>query len=225
LSMNERPARTAISPSDLTFGSSGCKRCFWLKYRLGVQLSTPFPGIVTALAARQERWYKDKTASDFSPDLPVGKVHSTNKKLTSAPLVVDGVATPFTITGKYDFLLKYEDGTFGIVDTKVSAKSGKANFYWPQLAAYRYLLAHPASGEPRVCSTLGLVVWTPTQAERTGDAAFAVGFAAAYEAVSEPDGAFDLLIGDVVRLIDSPLPPEPEECATCAFVRTHPLAH
>lgn len=222
--MTESPAKTSISPSDLTFGWSGCKRCFWLKYRLGVQLNTPFPGIVTALSSRQERWYKDKTSADFSPDLPAGKVHSTGKKLVSAPLVVDGTTTSFTIAGKYDFLLAYDDGTYGIVDTKMSAKAGKADFYWPQLAAYRHLLAHPQSGEPRACSTLGLMVWTPTHAERAGATDFTVGFTAAYEPVSEPDGEFDRLIGDVVRVIDSPLPPDSGTCTTCDFVREHPLA-
>jgi len=220
--MSDVPFRTAISPSDLTFRWSGCKRCFWMKYRLGIDLSMPFPGIVAALSSRQEKWYKERTTADFSRDLPPGKVHSSGKKLVSAPIIVNGVETQYTIVGKYDFLIEYDDGSFGVIDTKLSAKLGKADLYWPQLAAYRHLLHYPATGERRDCSTLGLMVWTPTHAHRGTSDDFTVGFTATYEAVTEPSGEFEHLISAVVQLIDSDTIPPTTDCATCQFVAQHP---
>ena len=64
-------AKTRISPSDLTFGWSGCKRCFWIRYANGVSHQGPFPGIVTSLSAKQEGYYKDKH-SRFLADAAVG---------------------------------------------------------------------------------------------------------------------------------------------------------
>ena len=84
-------AKTRISPSDLTFGWSNCKRCFWMKHVYGVSHQGPFPGIVMSLSSRQERWYKEKHSRDFSSSLPTGMVHSTGKMLESKPIIVDGL--------------------------------------------------------------------------------------------------------------------------------------
>jgi len=64
--MTVQIAKTRISPSDLTFGWTGCRKCFWLKYRHGVSHQGPFPGIVD----------------------------SAGKMLESTPIVVNGVQTP-----------------------------------------------------------------------------------------------------------------------------------
>ena len=109
--MPEQFAKTRISPSDLTFGWSGCKRCFYMRYAYGVSHQGPFPGIVMSLSSRQEQWYKTKHSHDFSPTLPSGVVHSTGKMLESTPIVVNGEVTPFTLGGKYDFLMAYDNGT------------------------------------------------------------------------------------------------------------------
>jgi len=157
--MPEQFAKTRISPSDLTFGWSGCKRCFYMRYAYGVSHQGSFPGIVMSLSSRQEQWYKTKHSHDFSPTLPSGVVHSTGKMLESTPIVVNGEVTPFTLGGKYDFLMAYDKGTYGVIDTKVVSQGGKAEFYWPQLAAYDYILSNPKKDEPRKCETLGLLVW------------------------------------------------------------------
>ena len=107
--MSQTYAKTRISPSDLTFGWSGCRKCFWIRYAHGVSHQGPFPGIVTSLSAKQEAYYKDKHSHDFSPTLPSGNVHSTGKMLESTPILVNGEATPFTLGGKYDFLLEYDN--------------------------------------------------------------------------------------------------------------------
>jgi len=211
--------KTRISPSDLTFKWGECQRCFWLKYREGIIYEGIFPGIVTALSSRQERWYKRRHSHDFSATLPVGRSIDSGKMLESAPIVVNGEVTPFTLGGKYDFLLQYDDGSYGIIDTKLVANGGKAKFYWPQLGAYAYILANPKDGEPRHCTTLGLVVWTAADASHLDGSQFTVGFIADYEPVDLNPAGFELLIAEIVTCLMGDIPEENSECAQCKFLQ------
>ena len=210
-------AKTRISPSDLTFGWSNCKRCFWMKHVYGVSHQGPFPGIVMSLSSRQERWYKEKHSRDFSSSLPSGVVHSTGKMLESKPIIVDGRETPFTLGGKYDFLLSYDNGRFGVIDTKVVSQGGKAEFYWPQLAAYDYILSNPKTGEPRACETLGLLVWEIADASHQSAEIYSVGFKSEYEPVEVNPAKFQHFIGEVVSLLMGEMPPADENCSNCSY--------
>ena len=210
-------AKTRISPSDLTFNWSRCKRCFWMIYVHGVKHKGVFPGIVTSLSSRQERWYKEKYAHDFSATLPSGVVHSTGKMLESTPISIDGKETPFTLGGKYDFLMSYDNGTFGLIDTKVTGKGGKAAFYWPQLAAYDFILSNPKSGEARTCETLGLLVWEIADASQHAANKYNVAFNAQYEPVEVNPEKFKNFIDEVVTLLCGELPPSGEDCDNCVY--------
>ena len=210
-------AKTRISPSDLTFGWSNCKRCFWMKHVYGVSHQGPFPGIVMSLSSRQERWYKEKHSRDFSSSLLSGVVHSTGKMLESKPIIVDGRETPFTLGGKYDFLLSYDNGRFGVIDTKVVSQGGKAEFYWPQLAAYDYILSNPKTGEPRACETLGLLVWEIADASHQSAEIYSVGFKSEYEPVEVNPAKFQHFIGEVVSLLMGEMPPADENCSNCSY--------
>ncbi len=209
--------KTRISPSDLTFNWTGCKKCFWMRYVLGVSHQGPFPGIVMSLSSRQERWYKEKHSRDFSSSLPSGVVHSTGKMLESKPIIVDGRETPFTLGGKYDFLLSYDSGKFGVIDTKVVSQGGKAEFYWPQLAEYDYILSNPKTGEPRACETLGLLVWEIADASHHSADIYNVGFNAEYEPVEVNPAKFQQFIGEVVSLLMGEIPTADENCSNCTY--------
>ena len=215
--MPEQFAKTRISPSDLTFGWSGCKRCFYMRYAYGVSHQGPFPGIVMSLSSRQEQWYKTKHSHDFSPTLPSGVVHSTGKMLESTPIVVNGEVTPFTLGGKYDFLMAYDNGTYGVIDTKVVSQGGKAEFYWPQLAAYDYILSNPKKDEPRKCETLGLLVWEIADASQHSADVYNVGFNAEYEPVEVNPKKFEGFISEVVTLLSGEMPAVGEKCSNCEY--------
>jgi hypothetical protein len=188
-----------------------------MRYVLGVSHQGPFPGIVMSLSSRQERWYKDKHSRDFSDSLPSGVVHSTGKMLESTPIIVDGQETPFTLGGKYDFLMSYDNGKFGVIDTKVVSQGGKAEFYWPQLAAYDYILSNPNTGEPRTCETLGLLVWEIADASRHTADIYNIGFNAGYEPVEVNPAKFHQFIGEVVSLLMGDMPTADENCSNCTY--------
>jgi len=217
--MNIEFAKTTISPSDLTFSWNDCRRCFWLKYRHGISTSGMMPGLVTSLSNRQEKWYKGKSSQDFSTSLPSGVVDSTGLKVQSAPIKVDGEETPLSLVGKYDFLLRYDHGTYGIVDTKIVGKNnGKGEFYWPQLAAYDHILVNPASGDPRQVETLGLVVWAVGEVAYDGVTEPAISFPTVYEPVERDPQRFATFIGDVAKVLLGAIPSSGPRCGNCAYV-------
>ena len=170
-----------------------------------------------SLSSRQERWYKEKHSHDFSTTLPEGIVHSTGKMLESKSIIVDGKETPFTLGGKYDILMSYDNGKFGVIDTKVVSQGGKAEFYWPQLAAYDYILSNPKTGEPRACETLGLLVWEIADASRHTADIYNVGFNAEYEPVEVNPAKFHQFIGEVVSLLMGDMPASDENCSNCTY--------
>ena len=141
--------RANISPSDLTFSWDGCHRCLWLYYNH--QIKAPmFMPTVAELADMQETYFKGCTTADMHPDMPEGTVHSHAGWVQSIPIQVDGKDSHLAIRGKYDLLIEFPDGTYGIVDCKMQARtSDKSAFYSPQLEAYAYALENPAKGEPK----------------------------------------------------------------------------
>ena len=188
-----------------------------MRYVRGVTHQGTFPGIVMSLSSQQERWYKEKHSHDFSISLPAGVVHSTGKMLESKPIIVNGIETPFTLGGKYDFLISYDNGMFGVIDTKVVSQGGKAQFYWPQLAAYDYILSNPKTGEPRACGTLGLLVWEIAEASRHAADFYNVGFKAEYEPVEVNPAKFQQFIGEVVTLLSRDMPAAGDDCSNCNY--------
>ena len=135
-------ARAFISPSDLTFSWDGCHRCLWLYYKHQVKAPLFMPLVKE----------------------PEGRAIGRGGWVVSKPIEVNGEATPFAIRGKYDLLMEFPDGTHGIVDCKFQARDNdKSGFYSAQLEAYAFALEHPAKGEPKTISHIGLLVWSPVK--------------------------------------------------------------
>lgn len=136
-------AREFISPSDLTFSWDGCHRCLWLNYNHGVKAPLFMP-LVGELSAMQEAHFDAVTSALVTPELPSGKVHSRGGWVKSTPIVVNGSASPYAVRGKYDLLMEFDDGTWGVIDCKFQGRdSDKSDFYSPQLEAYAYSLENP----------------------------------------------------------------------------------
>lgn len=209
-----------ISPSDLTFGFSGCHRCLWLKYNAGLSAPMQMP-LVGTLSALQEARFRSAPTSQMSRALPVGSVVDAGAWVVSSPIVLDGEPTGFRIRGKYDLLVGFEDGTYAVIDCKVSASTDdKASFYQPQLEAYAFALESPESGEPRTVSTTGLLVWTPNSV--TGDPDSGYGFAvdAFWQPVPRDPASLSGLLARFIDVITAPqAPAAPKECRQCDYVR------
>jgi hypothetical protein len=99
----------------------------------------------------------------------------------------------------------------------VVSQGGKAEFYWPQLAAYDYILSNPKKDEPRKCETLGLLVWEIADASQHSADVYNVGFNAEYEPVEVNPKKFESFISEVVTLLSGEMPSAGEKCNNCEY--------
>jgi hypothetical protein len=213
-----KPARENISPSDLTFGLSTCKRCLWIKYWYKVIMPGQFP-LVGTMASLQEEHFQGADMPTIDPSLRPGKVSKWGEWVKSKPLLVNGVESRWRILGKYDLVSTNDDGTIGLIDCKVSdSERDSGQFYSPQLEAYAYSLENPAAGRAQSVASMGLLVWKPTHA--VGDSLENYGFGVfqKYLPVERDQANFLRVIGEFIEVLEGDLPDSGPTCTTCTYL-------
>jgi hypothetical protein len=220
------PAREFISPSDLTFGFSTCKRCIWLKYWFSFELKKDFP-LVKTLSTFQEEYFRRAPMPALDPSLPAGTVKQWGQWVKSKNIVVNGLETQWRLRGIYDLLGHYEDGTVGIIDCKVSdSERDNGDFYAPQLEAYAYTLENPSSGRAFQVQTMGLLVWKLAGVAQTRPNEFVtheMGFGVhqLYIPVERDPARLRNLLEEFITVIDGDEPDSGAECLACNYLEGH----
>jgi hypothetical protein len=213
-----KPARENISPSDLTFGLSTCKRCLWIKYWYKLIMPGQFP-LVGTFASMQEEHFHRADMPTIDPSLRPGTVTKWGEWVKSKPIQLNGVDTRWRILGKYDLVSTNEDGTIGLIDCKVS-DSARDNgaFYSPQLEAYAYALENPAAGKPATVASIGLLVWNPVSASGENKASYGFSVTQKYLPVERDVANFLSTIEEFIRVLEGDLPDAGSECTTCTYL-------
>jgi len=210
-----------LSPSDLTFTWDECKYCFYMKVKHGVVLRTAFPGIFGKMANLTSEFYQGRSAQEISQALPAGMVMYREKFVKSAPISFPGVASQSYIYGRFDAVIEFTDGSYGLVDYKTSeAKDEHVAFYSRQLTAYAYALANPAPNALALSpiSRMGLFVITPDRYEQTTTGEMAFISKRTWMDVPRDDQTFLGFLGEVMAILDSPTPPpSSEKCGLCSY--------
>ncbi len=213
-----KPARENISPSDLTFGLSTCKRCLWIKYWYKVIMPGQFP-LVGTFASMQEEHFHRADMPTIDQSLRPGTITKWGEWVKSKPIQIHGADTRWRILGKYDLVSTNVDGTIGLIDCKVS-DSARDNgaFYSPQLEAYAYALENPAAGKPASVASMGLLVWNPVSA--IGEDKYSYGFSVTqkYLAVERDVPNFLATIEGFINVLEGEIPEPGSECPTCAYL-------
>ena len=190
-----------LSPSSLNYEDRRCDRCFAEAANGETWPQGPFPGIFAKLDSQQRRYFTDRSTSDVDPTLPPGTLHNGGR-VQSAPHTIGGV--DFTIRGSMDALLRFDDGSVGVVDFKSSTASPQlGDAYRPQLAAYQWALSRPASGDPEEVSVAGLLVFAPEEMVDT-EKGRAYLVSSTWIPVEIEDGWFQGFLERIVPLIESP---------------------
>lgn len=212
------PARENISPSDLTFGLSTCKRCLWIKYWHKVTLPGAFP-LVGTFSSLQENVFRGVATQEIDPSLRPGRVTKLAEWVKSKPLVINGEPTRWRILGKYDLVAENEDGTVALIDCKVSDNSrDSGEFYSPQLEAYAYAMEKPAAGRALTVATMGLLVWNPNKVIGNDALTYGFGVRQVYVPVPRDEVKFLCVIGDFISVLEGPLPDSGPTCTTCNYL-------
>jgi hypothetical protein len=106
-----------LSPSDLTFLWDECPRCFYLKYLHGItRPAVPFPSIFGTIDRLMKAHYASRPTSDLDPSLPPGFVSVSEQWVESIPITLPGHSMSCYLRGKYDAVIGFDDGSFGIID-------------------------------------------------------------------------------------------------------------
>jgi len=210
-----------LSPSDLTFAWDECKYCYYMKVKHNIVLRSAFPGIFGKMGNLTSAFYLGKPAREISKTLPPGVVKYREKFVKSMPISVPGAQSQCYINGRFDAVIGFDDGTYGIVDYKTSdPREEHAAFYSRQLSAYAYALENPAPGALGLSpiNRLGLYIITPESYERTSADEMVFVNRTTWVDVPRDDGAFMNLLREVLELLDSPTPPPPSEtCGVCNY--------
>jgi len=211
-------AREFISPSDLTFSWGSCHKCLWLNYNHG--LRTPgFMPLVGDLANMQEQYFAKKTTADIAPVLPEGKVADLGGWVKSSLINVAGSPTKYAIRGKYDLLIEFADGTYGIIDCKFQAKdSDKTDLYQPQLEAYAFALENPASGEAKKVSLMGLLVWSLLEPAGDVTKGFGLKLKHTCRPIARNPEALATRLTDFITVVGGKMPVAKDNCDMCNYL-------
>ncbi len=178
------------------------------------------PSIFSKIAGMQKTYFDLKRTADVHPLLPPGVVAYGEKFVQSVPISFPEFATTCYIKGRFDNVVRFDDGTYGVIDFKTSTPqhANHAN-YGRQLHAYTYALEHPAPGALTLSpiSKLGLLCLEPTALAANGPA-FALACDPVWIEIQRDDETFMAFVREVLQVLDAPDPPPPSEgCVFCQY--------
>ena len=175
--------------------------------------------LVGDLANMQENYFAAKTTADIAPVLPEGKVADLGGWVKSSFINVNGAATKYAIRGKYDLLIEFADGTYGIIDCKFQAKdSDKTDLYQPQLEAYAFALENPASGAPKKVSLMGLLVWSLLEPAGDVTKGFGLKLKHTWRPIERNPAALASRLTDFITVVSSDMPAAKDNCDMCNYL-------
>ncbi len=211
-----------LSPSDLTYLFEGCKYCFSLKVKHKIsQPSMPMPGIFSAIAGRQKDFYAGKRTEEFSSEIPPGVIEYGEQWVESIPINLEGCAASCYIKGRFDMVIKFDDGSYGVIDCKTASPSEmKSQMYGRQLQAYAYALENPAKDQLSLTpiTKLGLLYFKPTGFEQLNLIEQAFRGDLIWHEVRRDDVSFLGFIKSVVSVLESE-EIHPHICEHCEYCK------
>lgn len=212
-----------LSPSDLTFSYEGCKRCFYLKMVHNItQPSILLPSIFSKIAGLLKNHYDGKPTSELHVDLPPGVVSHGEKWIRSETIKLPNHEATCYINGRFDIVVSFDDGTYGVIDFKTSNPStDSARMYCRQLHAYAYALEHPAPGKLALSpvTKLGLLYFYPDNINQQSINRLNYGAEIVWVEIEKDEQGFLSFIDEVLDVLELPEAPEHSpNCQWCSYI-------
>jgi len=212
-----------LSPSDFSFLYEGCKRCFYLKVvRKITQPSIPLPAVFSKIAVLLKDHYTGKHTNELHPALPPGVVKYGEQRVQSEPIRVPGHDATCFINGRFDIVVDFADGSYGVIDFKTgNPKEEYADLYGRQLHAYAYALEHPARGALHLSpvTKLGLLYFYPSRIHQQRIEGLSYEADITWIKIEKDEQRFLQFLDEVLAILESPHPPPPSPgCLWCAYV-------
>jgi len=212
-----------LSPSDLTFLYDGCKRCFYQKVVNNIaQPSIPLPSIFSKIASLLKNHYHSKHTSELHVALPPGTVSHSEKNVRSQIIQLPHHEATCYISGRFDIVVSFDDGTYGVIDFKTSNPSSESVYlYIPQLQAYAYALEHPAPHALALApvTKLGLLYFYPSSISQESIEQLSYEAEITWIEIRKDEESFLEFIDGVLDVLDLPEPPEHSpSCQWCGYI-------
>ena len=211
--------KITISTSNLTFLWHSCKKCFYNHHVYKNRRPMTMP-LVGKMASLSEESFLEKNSNEIDESIPSGKIISTQKSLKAIVETDELLFRQYTISGKTDLLVEFEDGTFGIFDCKnTSGDSDKSWMYYTQLAAYKYCFERMGLG---TVSQLGLIyqIIDGFYQDDSGNNHFTT--KQKFVEVDPNMDQFIKLLGAVIQCLESEIAPNSSpKCSFCKFAEKY----
>ena len=203
-----------LSPSDFKYLWTDCKYCYYQKVKNGNAYYGPFPAIFGRLNILLQDSVMGKSLRDIHPDLPGGTIEFQEGFLKSKP--IPGAEDCY-ISGRFDVLTKLDDGTFGVIDFKITKPDEEQiQKFSSQLHAYKFALENPAQGESIKVSKIGLISVSPESIEHK-DGKFVFTTSPTWHPIEENMEGFFSLIREISGVLNGPIPKSTDTCTLCIY--------
>ena len=204
-----------LSPSDFAYLWSECKHCYYQKVKNGISYSSPFPAMFGKINKLLQTSIMGMNLRDIHPDLPSGIITIQEGFMKSLPIS----GTKCYVSGRFDILTKLDDGTYAIIDFKITTPDAEKILkkYSSQLHAYKYALENPEEGQtPIKISKMGAVSINPDDMKLVnGKIIFTT--TPTWHPIEENMNNFFKLIQDISKVLSGPLPPATATCNLCIY--------
>ncbi|MFC2034573.1 PD-(D/E)XK nuclease family protein [Chloroflexota bacterium] len=186
------------------------------------QPSTPLPSIFSKIAGLLKNHYDGKHTGELHVNLPPGIVSHGEKGVRSQTIKLPNRKSTCYINGRFDIVVSFEDGTYGVIDFKTSNPSkDSARMYSRQLHAYAYALEHPALGKLALSpvSKLGLLYFYPDNISQRGIERLSYEAEIIWIEIEKDERGFLKFIDEVLDVLELPEAPKHSPgCQWCGYI-------
>ncbi|HKW87413.1 MAG TPA: PD-(D/E)XK nuclease family protein [Candidatus Acidoferrales bacterium] len=180
----------------------------------------PMAKIFTVIDGEMKNCYSGNRTEKMMPFLPPGVVDSSVTWVQSQPIRVPGHNSACVIRGKIDTLVKFDDGSYAIIDFKTSSpRAEHVQLYGRQLHAYALALERAAVGHVNrsPIQRLGLLVYEPRKFANTTISEASLTGKLSWISIERDDRKFLSFIGEILEVLEKPNPPAAVECEWCRY--------
>jgi hypothetical protein len=222
-----------LSPSDLTFLWSECRRCFYLKVVEGFPRPwAGMPRIFNQIDKLINAHFLGRSTAEISTELPDGIVAYGERWVESEPIALPDRRSRCYIKGRFDAVIAFREAsqrgpeatrgtTYGVIDFKTTKPSPRhVPFYSRQLHAYAYALEHPAPGKLALApvTELGLLCFEPSAIEPLAGGRLSYAGDLTWLACPKDYARFHRFLDEVLAVLDQPEPPASSPvCVWCRY--------
>jgi CRISPR/Cas system-associated exonuclease Cas4 (RecB family) len=184
----------------------------------------PLPSIFSKIAGLLKDHYDGKPDSELHADIPPGVVSLGEKYVRSDIIQLPNHKDTCYINGRFDIVLSFDDGSYGVIDFKTSKPSSESSgLYSRQLHAYAYALEHPAPGKLSLSpvTKLGLLYFYPDHIHQDNIDQLHYGAQIVWIEIEKKEQGFLGFIDEVMDVLERPEPPEhSSSCQWCNYLRS-----